>query len=92
MLPRSNVYAHPQLYHDVRPESVMILRAAQQVTADPDFDGMLDVTRDRVDEIEGERVVSQNGNWGWTGTEAVLLARLWPVPECSHSESRHDIG
>ncbi|CAK9781101.1 hypothetical protein CC85DRAFT_282535 [Cutaneotrichosporon oleaginosum] len=41
------------LYHDVRPESVMILRAAQQVTEDPDFDDMLDQTRDRVDEIEG---------------------------------------
>ncbi|BEI93296.1 uncharacterized protein CcaverHIS019_0509240 [Cutaneotrichosporon cavernicola] len=41
------------LYHDVRPESVMILRAAQQVTEDPDFDEMLDQTRDRVDEIEG---------------------------------------
>jgi hypothetical protein len=38
----------------VRPDSVVILRAAQQVVAEEGFDDMLDQTRDRVDEIEGE--------------------------------------
>ncbi|WOO81138.1 uncharacterized protein LOC62_03G004670 [Vanrija pseudolonga] len=38
--------------HDVRPDNMLILRAAQQVVAEEDFDSMLDQTRDRVDEIE----------------------------------------
>ncbi|KAL1411457.1 hypothetical protein Q8F55_002413 [Vanrija albida] len=39
--------------HDVRPDNMLILRAAQQVVAEEGFDSMLDQTRDRVDEIEG---------------------------------------
>ncbi|RSH88872.1 hypothetical protein EHS25_002534 [Saitozyma podzolica] len=39
--------------HNVRPDSVLLLRAAQQVVAEEDFDDMLDQTRDRVDQIEG---------------------------------------
>lgn len=42
-----------QLHHDVRPDSVLILRAAQECIAKPDFDSMLNQARDRVDEIEG---------------------------------------
>lgn len=39
--------------HDVRPDSMIILRAAQEVVSQDGFDDMLDETRDRVDEIEG---------------------------------------
>lgn len=42
-----------QVHHDVRPDSMIILRAAQEVVSQPGFDDMLDETRDRVDEIEG---------------------------------------
>jgi len=48
-----------QVNHDVRPDSVMILRAAQQVVAQEEFDDMLDTTRDRVDQIEGASSVRQ---------------------------------
>lgn len=41
----------------------MILRAAQDVVSNPDFDSMLDQTRDRVDEIEGELHCTM----GWVG-------------------------
>ena len=37
----------------MRPDSMIILRAAQEVVSQPGFDEMLDQTRDRVDEIEG---------------------------------------
>jgi hypothetical protein len=40
--------------HDIRPDSVMLLRAAREVVEEEGFDDMLDQTRDRVDEIEGE--------------------------------------
>lgn len=43
-----------QVNHDVRPDSMIILRAAQEVVSQAGFDDMLDETRDRVDEIEGE--------------------------------------
>jgi hypothetical protein len=55
----------------------MILRAAQQVTEDPDFDEMLDQTRDRVDEIEGERVVSRWIEWGSEGDGGGCSAGPW---------------
>jgi hypothetical protein len=40
--------------HHVRPDSVLILRAAQRVIQEEGFDEALDVTRDRIDQIEGE--------------------------------------
>jgi hypothetical protein len=43
-----------QLHHHVRLDSVLLLRAAQQVVAEEGFDDALDQTRARVDEIEGE--------------------------------------
>lgn len=52
----------------------MILRAAQEVVSEPDFDSMLDQTRDRVDEIEGECTVKH----ARTGQGAVL----WRYIEC----------
>lgn len=45
---------HTQVNHEVRPDSVMILRASQEVVAQEEFDDMLDTTRDRVDQIEGQ--------------------------------------
>ncbi|OXH00438.1 hypothetical protein C369_07248, partial [Cryptococcus neoformans A5-35-17] len=41
------------LQHNVRPDSTLLLRAAQQVIAVEGFDKDLDTTRDRVDQIEG---------------------------------------
>ncbi|WWC70154.1 uncharacterized protein I206_104101 [Kwoniella pini CBS 10737] len=41
------------LHHHVRPDSLLLLRAAQQVVAEDNFDDDLDTTRDRVDQIEG---------------------------------------
>ncbi|WVQ82082.1 hypothetical protein IAT38_004210 [Cryptococcus sp. DSM 104549] len=41
------------LHHHVRPDSMLLLRAAQQVVAVDGFDDALDETRDRVDQIEG---------------------------------------
>nr|ODO01229.1 hypothetical protein L204_01957 [Cryptococcus depauperatus CBS 7855] len=41
------------LHHDVRPDSTLLLRAAQQVIAEEGFDDALDETRDRIDQIEG---------------------------------------
>ncbi|OWZ51164.1 hypothetical protein C356_02307 [Cryptococcus neoformans c45] len=41
------------LHHNVRPDSTLLLRAAQQVVAEEGFDDALDQTRDRVDQIEG---------------------------------------
>ncbi|ODO06441.1 hypothetical protein L198_01673 [Cryptococcus wingfieldii CBS 7118] len=41
------------LQHNVRPDSTLLLRAAQQVVAVEGFDKDLDTTRDRVDQIEG---------------------------------------
>ena len=46
--------ADAQLDHRVRIDSMLLLRAAQRTVALEDFDDMLDTTRDRVDEIEGE--------------------------------------
>lgn len=37
----------------MRPDSTLLLRAAQQVVAGDGFDDALDQTRDRVDQIEG---------------------------------------
>lgn len=39
----------------MRPDSTLLLRAAQQVVAEEGFDDALDQTRDRVDQIEGTR-------------------------------------
>lgn len=44
-----------QLHHHVRVDSVLLLRAAQQVISEEGFDEALDQTRERVDEIEGLR-------------------------------------
>ncbi|WWC89167.1 uncharacterized protein L201_004085 [Kwoniella dendrophila CBS 6074] len=41
------------LNHHVRPDSLLLLRAAQQVVAEESFDEDLDTTRYRVDQIEG---------------------------------------
>ncbi|WVW84094.1 hypothetical protein I302_106123 [Kwoniella bestiolae CBS 10118] len=41
------------LNHHVRPDSLLLLRAAQQVVSEENFDDDLDTTRDRVDQIEG---------------------------------------
>ncbi|KAK4683814.1 hypothetical protein P7C73_g6405, partial [Tremellales sp. Uapishka_1] len=41
------------VHHDVGPDSIMLLRAAQEVISREGFDKDLDQTRDRVDEIEG---------------------------------------
>lgn len=67
--------ADAQVNHDVSPDSMIILRAAQDVVSRPGFDEMLDETRDRVDEIEGEsylaRGVSQSR---WSNEEAYRLS------------------
>ena len=41
-----------QINHDVRPDSNLILHAAQEVTEEEGFDDLLQSVRDRVDEIE----------------------------------------
>ena len=43
---------HAQIHHDVSPDSLLILHAAEQVVAEEGFDELLDGVRDRVDEIE----------------------------------------
>lgn len=58
---------------------MLILRAAQQVVAEEDFDSMLDQTRDRVDEIEGEFCVlpvvgkTHKSSWGNYSKAVVAL-------------------
>jgi hypothetical protein len=44
----------------------MIVRAAQEVVAQDEFDDMLDTTRDRVDQIEGAYKLA-----GWNGIAGV---------------------
>ena len=41
-----------QIHHDVRPDSMLILRAAREVCENEEFDDVLDSVRARVDEIE----------------------------------------
>lgn len=41
-----------QINHDVRPDSNLILHAAQAVTEEEGFDDLLEGVRDRIDEIE----------------------------------------
>ncbi|OBZ69997.1 hypothetical protein A0H81_10438 [Grifola frondosa] len=50
-LDRANIIAI-DTHHDVTPDSVLLLNAAQQVVNAPGFDELLDGVRDRVDEIE----------------------------------------
>lgn len=38
--------------HDVRPDSMLVLRAAREVVEEEGFDELLDSVRERVDEIE----------------------------------------
>ncbi|WWD17146.1 hypothetical protein CI109_101583 [Kwoniella shandongensis] len=44
---------HYHLNHHVRIDSMLLLRAAQEVVAEEGFDDALDITRDRIDQIEG---------------------------------------
>ena len=46
------VTSQTQINHDVRPDSNLILHAAQAVTEEEGFDDLLQGVRDRVDEIE----------------------------------------
>jgi hypothetical protein len=41
-----------KIHHDVRPDSMLILHAAQVVVEEEGFDDLLDSVRGRVDEIE----------------------------------------
>ena len=41
-----------QINHDVTPDSMLILHAAEEVCAEEGFDELLEGVRDRVDEIE----------------------------------------
>ncbi|PIL33451.1 hypothetical protein GSI_04074 [Ganoderma sinense ZZ0214-1] len=50
-LDRKNIIAI-DINHDVTPDSMLILRAAEEVCAEEGFDDLLDGVRDRVDEIE----------------------------------------
>jgi len=50
-LDRTNIISI-DINHDVRPDSNLILHAAQQVTEEEGFDELLQGVRDRVDEIE----------------------------------------
>lgn len=45
-------YLQTQINHDVRPDSNLILHAAQTVTEEEGFDDLLQGVRDRIDEIE----------------------------------------
>ena len=45
-------YPKSQIDHDVRPDSNLILHAAQAVTEEEGFDDVLQGVRDRIDEIE----------------------------------------
>ena len=44
--------ATPQINHDVSPDSMLILHAAEEVVSEDGFDELLEGVRDRVDEIE----------------------------------------
>ena len=48
----SQMLLQNQINHDVRPDSNLILHAAQAVTEEEGFDELLQSVRDRVDEIE----------------------------------------
>jgi len=50
-LDRANIISI-DIHHDVRPDSNLILHAAQAVTEEEGFDDVLQGVRDRVDEIE----------------------------------------
>ncbi|KAF8806546.1 hypothetical protein BYT27DRAFT_7233914 [Phlegmacium glaucopus] len=50
-LDRANIISI-DIQHDVRPDSTLILHAAQEVTEEEGFDDLLQGVRDRVDEIE----------------------------------------
>ncbi|TFY65435.1 hypothetical protein EVJ58_g1978 [Rhodofomes roseus] len=50
-LDRANVIAI-DMHHDVMPDSVLLLQAAQEVVEEEGFDDLLDSVRNRVDEIE----------------------------------------
>ena len=41
-----------KIHHDVRPDSMLILQAAQEVVEADGFDDVLDGVRSRIDEIE----------------------------------------
>lgn len=49
---RSDLSRHAQIHHDVSPDSMLILHAAEEVVSEEGFDELLDNVRDRVDEIE----------------------------------------
>ncbi|KAJ6624312.1 hypothetical protein B0H10DRAFT_2006782 [Mycena sp. CBHHK59/15] len=50
-LDRANIIAI-DVHHDVRPDSMLILHASQEVVEEDGFDELLDNVRDRIDEIE----------------------------------------
>ena len=50
-LDRANIISI-DVHHDVRPDSMLILRACREVVERADFEAVLDGVRDRVDEIE----------------------------------------
>ncbi|KAG6861119.1 hypothetical protein C0995_003848 [Termitomyces sp. Mi166 len=50
-LDRINIIAI-DIHHDVRPDSMLILHAAQEVVSEEGFQELLDNVRDRIDEIE----------------------------------------
>ncbi|KAJ7772141.1 hypothetical protein DFH07DRAFT_803875 [Mycena maculata] len=50
-LDRANIIAI-DVHHDVRPDSMLILRASREVVEEDGFDELLDNVRDRIDEIE----------------------------------------
>ncbi|KAL1745046.1 hypothetical protein HDZ31DRAFT_63534 [Schizophyllum fasciatum] len=50
-LDRKNIIAI-DVNHNVRPDSMLILHAAERVVNDPDFQETIDSVRDRIDEIE----------------------------------------
>ncbi|KAL0955764.1 hypothetical protein HGRIS_001979 [Hohenbuehelia grisea] len=50
-LDRKNIIAI-DTHHEVRPDSMLILHAAREVTEEEGFDELLDNVRDRIDEIE----------------------------------------
>lgn len=47
-----NVDSFIQIQHNVRPDSNLILSAAQEVAKEAGFDDLLDNVRNRIDEIE----------------------------------------
>lgn len=50
-LDRRNIIAI-DVNHNVRPDSMLILHAAERVVDDPEFQETIDSVRDRIDEIE----------------------------------------